>query len=39
MPQSKPIQLCRLNEMARTEFVAVLGEVFEHTPWLAETAP
>ena len=32
------ITLDELNAMDRGGFVAALGEVFEHTPWVAETA-
>lgn len=30
--------LSELNELAEAEFVATLGGVFEHSPWLAATA-
>jgi len=33
-----PVTLDELNRMDRNGFVAVLGEVFEHAPWVAETA-
>jgi OHCU decarboxylase len=32
------IDLARLNEMAPGEFVAALGGIFEHSPWVAERA-
>ncbi len=32
------ITLDELNAMDRDNFVAALGEVFEHAPWVAETA-
>jgi 2-oxo-4-hydroxy-4-carboxy-5-ureidoimidazoline decarboxylase len=32
------ITLDELNRMDRSAFVAALGEVFEHAPWVAETA-
>jgi 2-oxo-4-hydroxy-4-carboxy-5-ureidoimidazoline decarboxylase len=38
MPDTRPIPLTRLNELARIEFVALLGDVFEHAPWLADAA-
>ena len=38
MRGAAPIPLARLNELDRAAFVAVLGEVFEHAPWLAEAA-
>jgi 2-oxo-4-hydroxy-4-carboxy-5-ureidoimidazoline decarboxylase len=31
-----PIPLAALNDMSRREFTAVLGNVFEHAPWVAE---
>ncbi|MFZ0425679.1 MAG: 2-oxo-4-hydroxy-4-carboxy-5-ureidoimidazoline decarboxylase [Xanthobacteraceae bacterium] len=34
----KQITLDQLNAMDRGGFVAALGDVFEHTPWVAETA-
>ena len=30
------IELSALNEMADEEFVATLGDIFEHSPWVAE---
>ena len=30
------IDLKRLNELPQSEFVAVLGGIFEHSPWVAE---
>jgi 2-oxo-4-hydroxy-4-carboxy-5-ureidoimidazoline decarboxylase len=33
-----PITLAELNDMGRTAFVAAVGEVFEHAPWIAEAA-
>jgi 2-oxo-4-hydroxy-4-carboxy-5-ureidoimidazoline decarboxylase len=33
-----PLTLDALNSMAPEAFVAALGEVFEHAPWVAETA-
>ncbi|AWN35059.1 2-oxo-4-hydroxy-4-carboxy-5-ureidoimidazoline decarboxylase [Methylobacterium radiodurans] len=32
------ISLDRLNEVDRPEFVALLGEIYEHSPWVAEAA-
>jgi OHCU decarboxylase len=32
------IDLKRLNELPQSEFVAVLGRIFEHSPWVAERA-
>src|SRR5271154_1711502 len=32
------ITLDELNQMDQAAFVSALGEVFEHTPWVAETA-
>jgi 2-oxo-4-hydroxy-4-carboxy-5-ureidoimidazoline decarboxylase len=32
------ITLDELNQSSRDDFVAALGEVFEHAPWVAETA-
>ncbi|MBM3568715.1 MAG: 2-oxo-4-hydroxy-4-carboxy-5-ureidoimidazoline decarboxylase [Alphaproteobacteria bacterium] len=33
-----PIPLSKLNAMDRAAFVAALGGVFEHSPWIAEAA-
>ena len=33
-----PLTLAALNAMAPEAFVAALGEVFEHSPWVAEAA-
>jgi 2-oxo-4-hydroxy-4-carboxy-5-ureidoimidazoline decarboxylase len=33
----KQLRLEQLNEVAADEFVAALGGVFEHSPWVAET--
>ena len=33
-----PLALARLNAMPQQEFRAALGEVFEHSPWVAERA-
>ena len=33
-----PLTLAALNAMAPQAFVAALGEVFEHSPWVAEAA-
>jgi 2-oxo-4-hydroxy-4-carboxy-5-ureidoimidazoline decarboxylase len=33
-----PIALARLNAMPQLEFRAALGDVFEHSPWVAERA-
>jgi 2-oxo-4-hydroxy-4-carboxy-5-ureidoimidazoline decarboxylase len=38
MPPPPTVSLAELNEMSRNDFVAVLGDVFEHAPWVAETA-
>ena len=32
------ITLDELNRMDRRAFVAALGEIFEHSPWVAEAA-
>lgn len=32
------IQLATLNELQRAEFLALLGNVYEHAPWAAEAA-
>jgi 2-oxo-4-hydroxy-4-carboxy-5-ureidoimidazoline decarboxylase len=37
MPQPPPVTLTVLNGMSRPAFVALLGEVFEHAAWIAET--
>jgi 2-oxo-4-hydroxy-4-carboxy-5-ureidoimidazoline decarboxylase len=34
----EPLSLARLTAMGRDEFVAALGEVFEHAPWVADAA-
>lgn len=33
-----PVSLDRLNALAPEEFVTAVGEVFEHAPWVAQTA-
>jgi 2-oxo-4-hydroxy-4-carboxy--5-ureidoimidazoline (OHCU) decarboxylase len=33
-----PVSLADPNALDREGFVAVLGEVFEHAPWIAEAA-
>jgi len=33
-----PITLRELNRLDRTAFVAALGAIFEHSPWVAEAA-
>lgn len=33
-----PVDLADLNDLDRAAFVAALGEVFEHAPWVAEAA-
>jgi 2-oxo-4-hydroxy-4-carboxy-5-ureidoimidazoline decarboxylase len=38
MPITKPWTLDALNACSRKAFVAALGEVFEHAPWVAEAA-
>jgi 2-oxo-4-hydroxy-4-carboxy-5-ureidoimidazoline decarboxylase len=38
MSDAERVPLAQLNEMARPEFVAALGEVFEHASWLADAA-
>ena len=35
---SPPLSLSGLNELPASSFVAALGEVFEHAPWVAEAA-
>ena len=35
---TKPTTLDTLNALAPTSFIAALGEVFEHAPWVAEAA-
>lgn len=37
-PTQGPLDLCTVNAMARSAFTAVLGDVFEHSPWVAEAA-
>ena len=32
------IALAELNQLPATEFVGIVGPVFEHSPWIAETA-
>jgi OHCU decarboxylase len=32
------IALAELNELSQAEFTRVIGPVFEHSPWIAETA-
>lgn len=36
--QAMPIPLATLNSLDRADFVRVLGEVYEHSPWVAERA-
>jgi 2-oxo-4-hydroxy-4-carboxy-5-ureidoimidazoline decarboxylase len=36
--QQKQRAVSELNEMSRGEFAGFLGGVFEHSPWIAETA-
>jgi 2-oxo-4-hydroxy-4-carboxy-5-ureidoimidazoline decarboxylase len=36
--QTMPLPLAALNSLDRAGFVGVLGEVFEHSPWVAERA-
>jgi 2-oxo-4-hydroxy-4-carboxy-5-ureidoimidazoline decarboxylase len=38
MPTPAPIPLAALNGFDRPEFTRALGEVFEHSPWVAERA-
>jgi 2-oxo-4-hydroxy-4-carboxy-5-ureidoimidazoline decarboxylase len=38
MPDDKKYTLSGLNGLGRTDFVRVLGSVFEHSPWIAEAA-
>jgi len=38
MPDDKKYTLCGLNGLGRTDFVRVLGSVFEHSPWIVEAA-
>ncbi len=33
-----PLTIVSLNEFSRTRFVAALGGIFEHSPWVAEAA-
>ncbi|AKG33793.1 OHCU decarboxylase [Paenibacillus durus ATCC 35681] len=35
---ASPITLSEINEMSKEEFVATLGGIFEHSPWVAESA-
>lgn len=37
-PPSGALPLPLVNELSRDEFVTLLGEVFEHAPWVAEAA-
>ena len=32
-----PITIAQLNSLSREEFVRVIGPVFEHSPWIADT--
>lgn len=32
------LALSQLNQLNRAEFVGIVGSVFEHSPWIAETA-
>jgi OHCU decarboxylase len=36
--QAMPTSLAALNRLDRADFVRALGEVFEHSPWVAERA-
>ena len=38
MPDKAPLTLAALNAMPAAQFVAHLGEVFEHSPWVARRA-
>jgi OHCU decarboxylase len=38
MPPPAPIRLVTLNDLDQAAFTGVLGEVFEHSPWVAERA-
>lgn len=35
-PTSPPITINQLNNMAAAEFIATLGGIYEHSPWVAE---
>jgi 2-oxo-4-hydroxy-4-carboxy-5-ureidoimidazoline decarboxylase len=36
MSETKPISLQQLNAADQKQFVAVLGDIYEHSPWVAE---
>lgn len=36
--ESGPITLATLNSLSQADFVQVVGPVFEHSPWIAESA-
>jgi 2-oxo-4-hydroxy-4-carboxy-5-ureidoimidazoline decarboxylase len=36
MSETKPISLQQLNAADEAQFVAALGEIYEHSPWVAE---
>lgn len=38
MMTARPVTLEALNAASRVDFVAVLGDLFEHAPWVAEAA-
>ena len=38
MPPSTPTPLSTLNDLDQATFTRLLGEVFEHSPWVAERA-
>ncbi|AIQ11869.1 OHCU decarboxylase [Paenibacillus durus] len=35
---ASPLTLSEINKMSKEEFVATLGGIFEHSPWVAESA-
>jgi OHCU decarboxylase len=38
MAENKTVALATLNELAQPDFVRIVGPVFEHSPWIAESA-
>ena len=36
--RSRPTELAALSSLPQTEFAARLGDIFEHSPWIAERA-
>ena len=38
MAENKTITLATLNGLSQMEFIRIIGPVFEHSPWIAESA-